>query len=60
MTLMLTDEEHEFLLETLKSRLGDLRREITRTDNRQFRARLKRHEEIVEGLIERLASARCP
>lgn len=56
MILTLTGEEQEFLLRTLNSYLSDLRAEITRTDNLQFKARLKHHEGIVRELIEKLES----
>ena len=57
MTLTLTQEENEFLRETLKRYLADLDREIARTDSRTFKAQLKRDEEIGRKLIERLSSA---
>jgi len=56
-TLTLTGEEQEFLVQTLKSYLSDLRPEISRTDNPQFKARLKHEAEIVQRLIEKLQSA---
>jgi hypothetical protein len=57
MTLTLTPEEHEFLLETLTSYLSGLHREIARTDSRSFKTRLRVQEEIAHTLIERLRSA---
>lgn len=57
MTLTLTQEEHEFLRETLRRYLVDLDREIARTDSRRFKAQLKRDEEIARKLIERMSSA---
>jgi hypothetical protein len=57
MNIPLTSEEQEFLLQALRSYLSDLRAEISRTDNRQFKAKLKHHEKIAQGIIEKLGSA---
>ncbi|MBI4240265.1 MAG: hypothetical protein HY613_00995 [Candidatus Rokubacteria bacterium] len=57
MLLTLSNEEQELLAETLNRYLSDLRMEITRTDSRQFKARLRHHEQIIQGLIEKLGSA---
>ena len=57
MTLRLSDEEHEIVLQTLKARLDALHTEMTRTDSPEFSIRLKREEEIIQALIERLGSA---
>jgi hypothetical protein len=56
-TLRLSDEEHEIVLQTLKARLDALHTEMTRTDSPEFSIRLKREEEIIQALIERLGSA---
>jgi len=57
MLLTLSNEEQELLVETLNQYLSDLRMEITRTDSRQFKARLRHHEQIIQGLVEKLGSA---
>ena len=58
MILTLTNEELEFLIQTMKRYLSDLRIEIARTDNRLFKVRLKHDEEIAHVLIQRLESIR--
>ena len=55
--LALGDEERRILLRTLKARLDDLRAEMTRTDSPDFNVQLKREEEIVLALIDRLDPA---
>ena len=56
MTLELTAAEQELLLETLISYLSNLRIEIMRTDNREFKARLRRRMEVAETVLDKLRS----
>jgi len=58
MILTLTTEEQEVLQHILESYLSDLRVQIAHTDNPRFKVRLRNQEHIVQGLIERLSSAR--
>ncbi|MBI3028049.1 MAG: hypothetical protein HYY64_00845 [Candidatus Rokubacteria bacterium] len=55
MTLTLSREEHEFLMQALRIYLDNLRVEIARTDSRSFRAQLRQQEEIAQALVERLS-----
>ena len=57
MTLRLSDEERGIVLRTLKARLDALHAEMTQTDSPEFNIQLKHEEEIIQALIERLASA---
>ena len=57
MTLKFSDDERVIVLRTLKGRLDALQGEMTQTDNPEFNIQLKHEEEIIRGLIERLASA---
>ena len=56
MILTLTEEEQDFLVQTVKDYLKDLRIEIWRSDNRQFKVRLKHLEEIAQKLMNKLGS----
>ena len=56
MTFRLSDEEREVVLRTLKARLDALHAEMTQTDTPEFNIQLRHEEEVVEALIERLAS----
>jgi hypothetical protein len=56
-TLELSPEEAEELHFILDSYLSDLRMEIRETDNRDFRANLKRREEFVKKLLRELEGA---
>lgn len=56
MILTLTEEEQDFLVQTVKDYLKDLRIEIWRSDHRQFKARLKHLEEIAQELMNKLGS----
>jgi len=57
MALQLTMSEPErALLEKIVSRYyGDLREEIYKTDTSTFKAELKKEEEVVAALLQRLA-----
>jgi hypothetical protein len=56
MILALTYEEREFLVQTMRNYLSDLRFEIARTDSRQFKSLLKQRWEIAQAVIEKLES----
>ncbi len=53
----LSKEELSAVNEILAAYLSDLRMEIAGTDNLEFRGSLKGREVLVNGLLERLASA---
>jgi hypothetical protein len=55
-TLELTAAEASLLREILKTDLSDLRMEISDTDLKSFRDKLKEKEEMIKQLIERLGS----
>ncbi|MGO8793451.1 MAG: hypothetical protein ACLQLC_01400 [Candidatus Sulfotelmatobacter sp.] len=57
MELILTAEEHELLLSILEQRHRDLLREIWHTDSRQYKALLRRQEQLVESMVARLQTA---
>jgi hypothetical protein len=56
MTLELNAEELEVLRDTLASSLGELRVEIVKTDSHRLRDELKERENVLKGLIVRLAA----
>ena len=58
MELILTDEERDFLLNTLEQRRRELLNEIAHTDRREFKQGLRRDEELVESLVCRLERVR--
>lgn len=55
-TIELTPDEAELLKDILTTDLGELRMEIGDTDLKSFRQHLKKKEEVIKRLIERLAS----
>lgn len=57
MTIRLSDEERAVILRTLQARLDALHTEMTQTDAPEFNIRLRREEEIVRALVERLDPA---
>lgn len=52
--LELTMDEALLLKEILQSHLGDLRMEIADTDLQSFREKLRKNEEVIKRIIERL------
>ena len=56
MDLTLSDEELEFLVNTLERRQRELLNEIAHTDHREFKEGLIRNEKIVDSLMSRLRS----
>ena len=60
MLLDITDQEREYLLELLETRVTAMYHELHHTDAREYRSLLKQRFEVVEGLkakIEKLHSA---
>ncbi len=53
-TIELADEEVQVLREVLVNYLSDLRMEIGNTDSKDYRDRLKRKEEVIKRILERL------
>lgn len=56
MELKLAGAEITILRETMEKAVDDLLREIANTDNREFRERLKKREEVVKGILARLTA----
>ena len=57
MTLELTDAEREFLLDTLKDRLGTLRQQIHHSMTSTFTDQLKETEILMRGLIDKVEAS---
>ena len=57
MSLDFTPDEHSLVLEYLQRDLGDLRDEISNTDNSHFHDQLKRREQILVAAIAKLKAA---
>ena len=55
MNLELTDEGRVILKSALESYLGELRAEIVKTEKVDFKAPLKREEEVIKETIEKLS-----
>lgn len=55
--LELTAAEATLLAEILRSNLGDLRMEIAATDLQSFRDQLRKKEELIKQMIDRLEKA---
>ncbi|HEV2117062.1 MAG TPA: hypothetical protein VGR48_13605 [Terriglobales bacterium] len=55
MEVTLTSEEHELLAEILEEHHRELLREISRTEHREFKDALRRREEMVQGVLNKLA-----
>jgi hypothetical protein len=56
-TIELNAEEHIILLNSLEICLGELRMEITKTDNTRYKMMLKKRKEILQGIKERLSES---
>lgn len=54
MELVLTDEDARLLRDVLSDELQELRREVARTDAKQFRHTLVLRQELVERILARL------
>lgn len=56
-TIGLTKDEITVLRDVIKSDLNELRTEISHTDDRDFKAALKRRQEIIQAVFEKLTDA---
>ena len=56
MQLALSEEEREVLAEILQDVLPNLREEVYRTENYDYREQLKQRETVVKDLLTRLAA----
>lgn len=54
MELILTTEQRSFLANVLEQRHRELLKEISHTDNRQFRQVLRNNEKMIEDLLGQL------
>lgn len=54
MALELSDEERTLLKKVIDNYLSSLRAEIYRTEKHDFKVPMKREEELLNGIIERL------
>ncbi|MGD8351524.1 MAG: hypothetical protein PVG55_00865 [Nitrospirota bacterium] len=54
MALELSDEERTLLKKVIDNYLSSLRAEIYRTEKHDFKVPMKREEELLKGMIERL------
>ena len=55
MEVTFTPEEHALITEILEEHHRELLREICRTEHREFKAVLRRREEMVQGVLSKLA-----
>lgn len=60
MELTLSYEERELLIELLEERHRQLLREISHTHHHEFRVTLKKHEQVLEGVIGKLRALHHP
>lgn len=56
MDLQLTSEEVAFVREVLSGYWGDLRMEISQTDNPEYRRGLRHKEELVDAVLAKLGA----
>jgi len=54
MTLDITEQEREYLLEILEARHAEMLHELHHTDTRDFKEMLRRKVEMVEGLKSKI------
>lgn len=54
MELKLTNEEQQFLANVLEQRHRDILKEISHTDNREFRQVLRQNEKLIEDILTRM------
>ncbi len=54
MELKLSAQEQEFLIDILEEHYLHLQREISRTDHREFKQKLRDHEALIESILDRL------
>ena len=57
MQITLNDEQRRALVETLSETLPDLREEVCKTENFNYREQLQRSEQLLRNLLSRLAVA---
>jgi len=55
MELIFSPEEHALVTEILEEHHRELLREICRAEHREFKALLRRREELVQGILNKLA-----
>lgn len=56
-TIDLTEAEASTLRDVIKNYLSELHSEISHTDDRDFKAALKRRLELLQGILDKLSSA---
>ena len=56
MTITLTDQELQYLLELLEREIPNLREEIHYTDDHDYRESLKERERFVKALVEKFSA----
>jgi hypothetical protein len=54
-SLSLNEEERDFVLEVLSSYHRTLLREIARADHQEFKRELRKKEQLLESMLDRLA-----
>ena len=59
-TVMLTDQEFEYLRELLQREVPNLREEIHHTDDHDYREFLKERELLVKSLVEKIGAPSSP
>jgi len=57
MQLELNDQEQEMLTEVLRSFLSEMRTEISHTDSKAYRERLKDQDLLIRQILSRVARA---
>lgn len=57
MQIVLNDEERRVLVEVLDETLPNLREEVYKTENFDYREQLKRREALLKSLLARLSAA---
>ena len=57
MTLDITDQERDYLLELLEAKRSEMLHELHHTDTLDFKEMLKRRAELVDGLHAKLKGA---
>lgn len=55
MQIVLNEEEQQTLVEVINEVLPNLREEVYKTENFEYREQLKHRERVLKGLQERLA-----
>ena len=55
--ISLTDDEITVVRDVIQNYLSDLHTEISHTDDRDFKAALKRRQDLLQGILQKLAIA---